>query len=296
MIRVNVDYYSGEDLYSDGDIEDELLHIVDTHTDFTQVLLNDGRWAILYHLSPVRRNLLEWLPFKSDANLLEIGAGCGALTGLFCEKLQGVVAVELSKRRAEIVATRHKEQQNLEIYVGNLTDIEFGTKFDYITLIGVLEYAGKFNKSNQTYKDFIAYVKTLLNPGGTLVVAIENKFGLKYWAGAPEDHTGKLFDSIEGYPESEGIATFSKDELTDILGSQFDDVRYYYPYPDYKLPQQMFSDEYQPRLGQLSGYTPNYDQDRFRLFSEQLAIDNIISSNKFAFFANSFLVICKNLG
>lgn len=294
MADLNLLYYSGFDLYSDGDIENELFEIVDKHTDFTDILLYDSRWPVLYHLSCVRRNLLDWFEFDCKSKLLEIGAGCGALTGLFCERVHKVVAVELSKRRAEIVARRHRDKNNLDIYVGNLTDINFESKFDYITLIGVLEYAGKFNKSKQTYIDFITYIKTLLNPGGILIVAIENKFGLKYWAGAREDHTGRLFDGIEGYPGSSDIVTFCKDELTEIIGSQFNNLKYYYPFPDYKLPQQIFSDEYQPRLGQICGYTPNYDQDRFLLFKEQLALDNIISSNKFAFFANSFLVICKD--
>lgn len=291
MAELNLKYYSGSDLYSDGDIENELLHIVNTYSNFTNILLNDNRWAVLYHLSPVRRNLLDWFEFDHDSKLLEIGAGCGALTGLFCEKVHKVFAVELSKRRAEIVARRHRDKDNLEIYVGNLTDINFESKFDYITLIGVLEYAGKFNKSKQTYVNFVKYIKSLLNPGGILIVAIENKFGLKYWAGAREDHTGRYFDGIEGYPVNSAIVTFSKDELTEIIGSSFDSIKFYYPLPDYKLPQQIYSDEYQPHLGQFCGYTPNYDQDRIRLFNEQLTMDNIIASNKFDFFANSFLVV-----
>lgn len=293
MLSINTDYYIGEDLYSDGDIEEELLRLVKHNSDYADIIFKDNRWPILYHLSPIRRNLLEWFPFHATSSLLEVGAGCGALTGLFCEKVKTVTAVELSKRRAEIIANRHCIHQNLEIIVGDLNSIPFQTKFDYITLIGVLEYAGKFSQSSQPHVDLILRLKELLTPNGILIVAIENKFGLKYWAGANEDHTCRLFDGIEGYPNCSDIATFSKFELEEILGSAFNNLTFHYPTPDYKMPQQVFSDGYLPNMGQMFGYAPNYDQNRIRLFNEQLVLDNIIKSKQFSFFANSFLVVAQ---
>jgi Dimethyladenosine transferase (rRNA methylation) len=293
MLSINTDYYIGEDLYSDGDIEDELLQIVQQQSDFNQVILNDDRWPILYHLSPIRRNLLEWFPFNPSSSLLEVGAGCGALTGLFCEKVHSVTAVEISKRRAEIVANRHSSKKNLEIIVGDLNHIQFNKKFEYITLIGVLEYAGKFGDSEQPYADLIKTLRQLLTPNGVLFVAIENKFGLKYWAGANEDHTCRLYDGIEGYPTSKDIMTFGKRELEELLGSAFTKLKFYYPVPDYKMPQQLFSDDYPPKVGQISGYAPNYDQNRITLFDEQLVTDNLILNDHFDFFANSFLVVAE---
>ena len=68
---------------------------------------------------------------------LEIGAGCGAVTGLLCRKCDRVVAVDLSKKRSTINATRNRDCDNLEIMVGNFEDIQIEEKFDYVTLIGV---------------------------------------------------------------------------------------------------------------------------------------------------------------
>lgn len=42
---------------------------------------------------------------------------------------------------------RNKHYDNLEIIVGNFNDIKFENKFDYITLIGVLEYARLFTNT-----------------------------------------------------------------------------------------------------------------------------------------------------
>jgi hypothetical protein len=121
---INESFYKGRDLYTDGDIEDEILSLVKAHNDFTEILSEETRWPMLYHLSPERRNLLDWYPFDKEQTLLEIGAGCGALTGMFCEKLKKIVAVELSRKRSEIIEQRYRNNNNLEILVGNFDDMQ----------------------------------------------------------------------------------------------------------------------------------------------------------------------------
>jgi ubiquinone/menaquinone biosynthesis C-methylase UbiE len=294
LIKPNLEYYSGEDLYSDGDIEDDVLQVFKQEKDTTLMIANDKRWPILYHLSPDRRNLLEWFPFKNDASLLEIGAGCGALTGLFCEKVRNVKAVELSKKRAEMICYRLKEHKNLEVIVGNFMEIPFKDKFDYVTLIGVLEYTESFIKTKDCYKELLNKARGLLKDDGTMLLAIENKFGLKYFAGAKEDHTGKCFSGIEGYLKAKGVRTFGKNELTDLLKeSGFPQLDYYYPCPDYKLPDVIYSDEYLPDINNAMANSPNYDRDRYVFFNEKAAYMNIIKSGYFDLFANSFLVVAK---
>jgi SAM-dependent methyltransferase len=296
-VKVNLEYYSGEDFYSDGDVEKELVEITKNNEDFTEIIREDSRWPILYHLSPIRRNLLEWIEFGNNSSVLEIGAGCGAVTGVFCEKAKEVVAVELSKIRAEIIANRYKNHNNLEIIVGNLNDIDFGEKkFDYISLIGVLEYAGAYSDYLDPYCGFLEQIVKLLKPEGELIIAIENRFGLKYWAGAREDHTGKLFDSIKGYDQKSKVKTFSKSELIELLNrAGLTSLDFYYPLPDYKMPVQIFSDEFMPRIGDITHYFPNYDIERLKLFDEKSVYEDIVKNNKFDFFANSFLAICKKV-
>ena len=292
MTKFNLDYYKGSDLYSDGDVENTILDIVKNNDDFTDILHNTDDWAILYHLTPIRKNLLDWYDFDKSKTLLEIGGGCGAFSGMFAKKLDKVTVVELSKRRAEVIYNRHKNYDNLEIIAGNLNDVKFEEKFDYVTLIGVLEYAGKFTDGNTPFKTFLENAKSYLKPNGKLLIAIENKFGLKYWAGAREDHTGRFFDSIENYPNDKEIQTFGKDELDNLIKSVgFEEARFYYPMPDYKLPKIIYSDDYLPKTDDLFDiFSPNFDQDRVVLFNEKEAFKNIIKNNQFPFFANSFLV------
>lgn len=302
MAKLITKHHNGADLYSDGAVEDELLALFKSGGDVSAVLREDKRWSVLYHLSPERRNLLEWFPFRKDAHLLEIGAGCGALTGLFVEKLGKVTAVELSAKRSQIIYERYRRHENLEIIAGNICDfqpqgdppvaVKFEGKFDYITLIGVLEYARSFIKGEVPAVQLLELCRTFLKPEGVLLAAIENKFGLKYFAGARDDHTGRSFDGIEGYPDGGPAETWSRDELSVLLKKAgFAGLRYFYPYPDYKLPEEIFSDDYLPEINHIFQNAPNYDRDRYRIFSEKLALINIIGNRKFDFFANSFLVL-----
>jgi len=291
--KLNFEFYTGTDYYSDGDVEDELLEIVKSADDFSQILKEDNRWPILYHLSPIRQNIINWYPFKANATCLEIGAGCGAITGALCESLGHVTAVELSKRRATINYERHKNYDNLEIIAANLNDISFSEQFDYITLNGVLEYAGSFTKTDDPYADFLKQIKGYLKPDGKLIIAIENRFGLKYFSGAKEDHTAKEFDGITGYKDTDAVRTFGKKELEDLLRRcGFDDQNFYYPYPDYKMPMEIYSSDWLPGSTASLSPAPNFDYERYELFSETDAYKGIIENDQFEFFANSFLVIC----
>jgi SAM-dependent methyltransferase len=291
---INLKYYKGVDLYSDGDVEQDLLEIFQKGQDPEEIIQKDHRWPVLYHLSPQREYLLEWFPFKKEQNLLEIGSGCGALTGLFCERLNNVTAVELSKKRSEINDARNSKHNNLEIMVGNISDVVIEDKFDYVTLIGVLEYAKSFIDSNEPYVELFKKIKKWLKPKGKLIIAIENKFGLKYWTGAKEDHTGKLFEGLQGYPGNNKVETFGKKELSDLLtNNDFSKLEFYYPYPDYKLPDAIYSDNFLPDLDDILKPANNYDSERFVLMDEASVISGLLKNKIFDNFCNSFLVFAE---
>jgi len=294
--KLNLEYYTGTDYYSDGNIESELLSLMqnhENHDDYSTILAKDDRWPILYHLSPIRQNILNWYPFKKNATCLEIGGGCGAITSILCKKIEKVTVVELSKRRAKINYERHKHYDNLEIIVGNLNDIPFEEQFDYITLIGVLEYAGSFTKTSNPYSDFLKKIKKFLKPDGKLIIAIENRYGLKYFSGAKEDHTAKAFDGITGYINNDTVRTFGKEELEILLKtSGYTTQEFYYPHPDYKMPMEIYSSDWLPDANESLSPAPNYDYEKYEIFDQTEAFKGLIANRQYEFFANSFLVVC----
>ncbi len=294
-----LDNYSGHDDYNDGDdVEELLLKTVKEHgdIDYSEDIAENPTTPVLYHLTHLRENLLFWYPFSSEDHVLEIGAGCGALTGLLAKRCAKVDSVDLSKRRCMINAYRHRDYENLNIYVSNFEDFvkNADRQYSVVTLIGVLEYSKLYISSMDPFVDLIKMAKSLLKKQGKLLIAIENKFGLKYFAGAREDHTSFFFKGIEGYIQDDFAETFSRSELKEIcVKAGFQDPKFYYPYPDYKFPTAVFSDERLPRKGELAENKFNLIYDRYELFNEGKAFDNIIGAGLFQEFSNSFLVELK---
>lgn len=200
-----LDWYNGQDSYSEGEVEDKIIRIIAENPpeDYVDAIYANFDWSTYYHLTHIRQNILNWYPFHPDSEILEIGCGLGAITNMLCSRCSHVTAVELSLKRATAALLRCREQNNLDIIVGNLNDIHFTRQFDYITLIGVLEYQGSYTDSASPYLDFLRKVKTLLKPNGRLLIAIENQYGLKYWCGAREDHTGIPFEGLNQYSISQ---------------------------------------------------------------------------------------------
>ena len=134
-------YYEGQDFYTDGEIEDEMLDIAMNNPPerFPEIIEERKSWPVFYHFSPLRSNIIDWLPFKKTDKILEIGAGCGAVTGALARRAGSVTCVDLSRKRSLVNAYRNRDRDNITIMVGNFKDIEphLDEDYDYVLLIGV---------------------------------------------------------------------------------------------------------------------------------------------------------------
>jgi hypothetical protein len=109
-------------------------------------------------------------------------------------------------------------------------------RFDVITLIGVLEYASLFATGEEPAATMLEQVRSLLKPGGKLVLAIENQLGLKYFAGSPEDHLGVPMYGLEGRYRTDQPRTYGRGVLGQLLTrSGFTRIEFMAPFPDYKF-------------------------------------------------------------
>ena len=295
-VTLNFKHYSGVDLYSDGAIENDLLDIVKNHKkeEYAQIIEERANWPILYHLSDQRANIVEWIPMDPNAKVLEVGSGCGAITGMLSKKAGQVVACDLSRRRSEINATRNQDCDNVTIHIGNFRDIEpdLPRDFDYIFLIGVFEYGQGYIGTDNPYEKFLRMLNRHLKRGGRIVIAIENRLGLKYFAGCAEDHLGTYFSGIEGYTSDSVAKTFTRNGLINIFKKcGINEYHFYYPYPDYKFMTLLHSDYYLPKFGELQDNVRNYDRDRLILFNEKHAYEDLVKDGMYPEFANSFEVV-----
>ncbi len=247
----------------------------------------------MYYLTTVSQNLLNWYPFSKEDSVLEIGGDLGQLTGLFSKKCKDVTTIEPQWECAEAIRKRYKDRENIDLIAGKLEDISLNKKYDIITLIGNINRIKEIIGNQLDLENTIRYLKKYLNENGKMLIAVDNKFGLRYWAGNPENVLNKKFISLIGY-HSEPISyeTFTKKSLEEILQKMEYNFNFYYPLPDYKMPNVIFTDEGLPKYNSIDKYNPYTAKNSDLIINEIDVFREILTTNPemFTFFTNSFLI------
>lgn len=292
-------------IYTDGnDTEKSLCALFDQTEDLTpqsaslQACIRD--WPTQYHLSLARSHLLRPIAHLFANKVLEIGSGCGAITRYLTDIAKHVTAIEGSTQRAIATRKRCRGIDNVDVICRNIMDMNFQTTFDAITLVGVLEYSPKYIQAVDPVQALLKKCGGLLKDDGALVVAIENQFGLKYFAGADEDHIGQPFYGIDQNYRPADVVTFGRIELQRRLQQAgFADVTFLYPFPDYKLPTAVFTESDIHRHGNFLDNLASrlgaeaQTHDYVRLFSEEMALNKLAENRILSELANSFLVVAR---
>lgn len=209
-------------------------------------------------------NILNWYPFKENQKVLNIGEQLEELTRLLANKGTKV------------------ENINQISGISNINE-----RFDIITLIGINEY------ERIDLKYVIKKLEKNLEVNGKILIAVDNKFGIRFFAGNPENIFNNKFESLIGYNnQPEKIETYTKKSLEKTLEKLGYKTRFYYPLPDYRRPNVIFSDDTLPEYNSIDKYNPYYTEKSDILFNEIDVFREILKTNNemFTFFANSFLV------
>lgn len=260
-------------------------------------------WATQYHLTPYRSTIFDCLGLSGIAGrrVLELGAGMGAITRWLGQQGAQVHAIEGSMARASVARLRTEDLESVEVYASNFSHFAEPGMFDMVTLIGVLEYSHLYHPDHtEPYAAAAANLRMAaeaLSDDGVLVLAIENRLGLKYLNAANEDHSGRLFEGIQGYPWPETPVTFNLRRLQGLLaGAGFGAVQTLVPYPDYKLATTVINPD---RCGDEEGIhnwmaAPAPGRGPVRrgtLYNETLANREIAEAGLLKELANSHLVL-----
>ncbi len=291
--------------YSDGDeVERRIASIIGHATDLG-VLSDELRphctdWPSLYHLSGTRANILR--PFESElrGDILEIGAGCGAITRFLGECGGNVLALEGSPRRASIARARTRDLDNVTVVCDKFDDFSCDQRFDVVTLIGVLEYANLFTAGAHPTLAMLERVRNFLKPSGRLIIAIENQLGLKYFAGAPEDHIGIPMYGIEARYRNDQPQTFGRKELAGLIKQAgFLSTEFLAPFPDYKLPVSIVTehgfscDAFDAAALAWQSVRRDPQLPPVLAFSPELVWPTIVNNELALDLANSFLIVAS---
>jgi SAM-dependent methyltransferase len=286
--------------YSDGEsrerhLRNVLRKAVDLGSDSYELERHIRDWVSEYHLSRKRSRLLRGFTFNSSDRVLEVGCGCGAITRYLGEVFGDVVAVEGSPARAALARLRTRDMPHVSILGAPFQDVRFRCRFDLIFCIGVFEYSKLFVGGPDPNDAVLRLFRAMLAPGGAVVLAIENQFGLKYFASSAEDHNHIMFDGLEGYPRQDLHRTFGYRELGDRLARHLGPVRFFFPYPDYKLPSCVLSEDAfgKVNVAEMIGNLAPRDSSKARtpVFDQRLVLMELARNNMLHLLANSFLAV-----
>ena len=218
----------------------------------------------LYHImtDTSRADGQYLLPIKKGSLVADIGAGYGTFAILLAKRGTQVLAIDPSPKRLEFL----KECAIQEGVLKYITLISAHAqrlplkdkKCDAVIMNGVLEWVGEFSNDENvlsSQKKALKEVYRILSNNGVFYLGIENREGLKYLLGAPEDHSGIPYVSLLSRTDADIVSeninkkpykthTYNKKEYLELLKSVgFKKTEFYSALPDYKLPKVFFEDD-----------------------------------------------------
>jgi SAM-dependent methyltransferase len=268
-------YLSDSEGYWSNLNKDENNELIDSlqHMSTRDAIKKYHQWLYNVIFSVKRSAGLELLEMSGDEVCIDCGCMWGALTIPLAKRCKYVFGIDQTFDSLKFLNARRKEEklENIDLLCKNLKSIDndFDNRFDVAIVNGVLEwipeegpielksyygkYAKKKIKSNPylEQKTFLKNVNRLLQKGGKLYLAIENRYDFKMFFGVKDPHANLLFTSLLprkianwisivklGRPYVSWLYSF-KGIGSLIKQSGFTKVDLYMCFPDYRFPERI---------------------------------------------------------
>lgn len=134
--------------------------------------------------------------------VLDLGCGWGGLSFWMANGFESVYALDIELDGLKFMNIRASQEgtHNIRSVQGNVFSLPFPNNFfDLVVLNGVLEWIGTFanDAPPQVMQErALEEISRVIQPDGTLCLGIENRFGIQYFLGYKEEHTGLRFISL----------------------------------------------------------------------------------------------------
>jgi GT2 family glycosyltransferase len=216
------------------------------------------------NLSEFKKNIISWYPIKENSTVLQIGNN-------------------------EEILSELKSKTNNVTLLESIENIDNEAKFDYIVLIGNVEKI----ESEEQIIEVLNFSKNILSKDGKILLAMDNKYGMKYWTGEQFDINSKSYETI--LTSNKNVLSLTK--IKNIMDNLKLKYKFYYPLPDYELTNVIYTDEFMPNNDSIDSRVLTYCKNGEILnFSEREAFKQLIvnEKNMFPFFANSYFIEIGN--
>ncbi len=242
------------------------------------------------YLKQLPKAIVQWYEVKKGSRAACLTAGCGNSV-LIAEALEerGIYVDRIPLDKIECLREYKGERKH-----DYIDDRESEKKiYDYVLAIDVIEYT-------QDAGEVLRYIRGLLKSDGKLLLAADNRLGIRYFCGDRDSFTCKNYDGIENYKhllswerETMNGRAYSKAELTRFLEKAgFYGHRFFSVFPRIENPQILLAEDYEPNEALDIRVFPEYNNpDTVFLFEEELYPD-LIENKLLHPMANGFFVEC----
>ncbi|MEK3682272.1 adenylyltransferase/cytidyltransferase family protein [Paenibacillus sp. FSL R10-2736] len=277
-----------------NEIDADIGAYINSRTDknFIDVIRKDKRLEIARYLSDIPNGLFAWYPFESTSKVLVIGGFFGAFLTSICRRCENTVIVEKDGYRAHFLKKRMNNVKNLSVINSDVIQYrkESDQVFDYI--IWAID-EGNDSLSEKDYEINFSAMKSLLAPKGKILAVIPNRMGIRFLCGERDIQSGLPFEGITDNHFS--TYRFSRNELLNFLENmQFDSIKLYYPFPDYRNPQLIYTDDNPPAEDITERLKVYLSKNNERLLSEKNLYSILAQNNVLTSFSNYFIAECGN--
>lgn len=188
------------------------------------------------------------------------------------------------------------ESENVK-YIKTKTDLDLKNekrKFDYIVILPVIE-------SLWEPVAFLHAVKERLTPNGRMLLAMNNRLGLRYFCGDRDPYTGRNFDGIEdykrAYSKKEDVflgRMYDRSQIGSVLREAgFEHVKFYSVLTDLENPSLIFSENYELNEDLSNRLFPTYNYPDTVFLEEETLYSTLINNQMFHQMANAYLIECS---
>lgn len=230
-------------------------------------------------INGIQKGLLQWYDFQEGGNALYIGDMASPPAQLLSEKGLKVVCASL-----EQLSEEERQRENDRTY-------------DYIVCIEALE-------EQEDPALFLTLFYRLLKSGGTLLLGMNNRMGVRYFCGDKDPYTGRCFDGIEGYKRAYAKKedtfkgrSYDMAELRALLAAAgWERYRFYSVFPDLKNPSLIYAEDFLPNEDLSNRLIPFFNHPQSAFLDERLLYNDLAENGMLHRMADGYLIECTISG
>lgn len=215
--------------------------------------------------------LLRWYPFREGKKIVYVGDKDSIFEMLSLKYGDNLKRISLS-------------------WIVNVSTEESA---DYIISIGYPEKLSDISS-------FLDAVFKYLKKDGRLILGMNNRFGIRYFCGDKDPHTGQVLDGIEDYSRAYNKAedvfmgrAYDKASLRKVLiNAGFIKTKFYSVLSGLENPSLVLAEGYTPNESLCNRIFPTYNDPRSLFLEEEKLYKPLLENDMFHSMANAFLIEC----